>query len=128
MTSTKELRNISSAKTKISVASMLRAQSTISLSNNDLDPQILSTTITIFIHRLGDALPHGQDHWVWEKPTYDAMISVKCREALPLLLLDLGDNAAILLSCNIMRTYLVHGASGFWFVHQQFDWRGFVGK
>jgi hypothetical protein len=109
------------------VSSTPPVKSTIPSNKKSLDPQILPTT-PIFIHRSGDSLPHGPQHWVWEPPTHDAVIGEKCHEALPLIFPDLGENALILLSCNIMSTYLVHGASGCWISHQRFAWRGFVGK
>jgi hypothetical protein len=73
-------------------------------------------------------LPHGPEHWLWEFPTYDPLDHDHFHGILGLLFTDLGNNLSIRYTCNIMRTYLVSGDSGWWIIHQDYHWRGYVGN
>lgn len=81
----------------------------------------------IFIKSFSE-LPHGQDHWLWEFPTYDPKDDERRHAPLPLLFTDFGPNPKIVLMCLILDMLLVHGNSGWWIVHFDYKWRGYVGR
>ena len=73
-------------------------------------------------------LPHGPEHWLWEFPTYDPLDHPHFHGIMALLFRDLGNSLSIRYTCNIMRTFLVSGDSGWWIIHHDYHWRGYVGN
>ena len=81
----------------------------------------------IFINSV-DRLPYGKDYWVWQPAELREDHRDTIRHYISGAFPDLGDNCETVYRCEILRSFLIQGDSGWWLFDVNIIWRGFVGK
>ena len=81
----------------------------------------------IFINSV-DRLPYGKDYWVWQPAELREDHRDTIRHYISGAFPDLGDNCETVYRCEILRSFLIQGDSGWWLFDVNIIWRGFVAK
>jgi hypothetical protein len=75
-----------------------------------------------------EPLPYGKDYWVRKPAEMREDERYSLRRYLSGAFPDLGENPEIVYRCEILRSFLIQGDSGWWLFDYNIIWRGFVAK